>query len=74
MSIFNKTFVKFAVGFGVVVILAIGFLGSGQIKKYQSARAAKQAIADYEAKLAADTYGGKTPEETLSMFIAALKS
>ena len=30
-------------------------------------------IADKKAKIAADTYGGKTPQETLDMFISAVE-
>lgn len=73
MAIFNKTFVKFAAGFGVIIFVAIGFVAYGGAGKYLQERAAKKAIAEYEAKLTADTYGGKTPEETLALFIDALK-
>jgi len=36
-------------------------------------RNAQQSMEELEAALAADTYGGKTPEETLQLFIGALK-
>lgn len=40
---------------------------NANLQKYQNA------VQTYEAAMQADTYGGKTPEETLQMFITALE-
>ena len=80
MSLLNKHFWKFFAG--LLGILALGFLAvygsaiydnSGSLRDWWNA---KKAAREYEAlkKLyEEDTYGGKTPEETLALFIDALK-
>ena len=40
--------------------------------KNEAAKFEKE-ITDKKAKIAADTYGGKTPQETLDMFISAVE-
>ena len=73
----------FAVGF--VVIIALGIAADIFWQNYvspgaQEARRMQEQYAKYEAwqqsyqdALKADTYGGKTPKETLDLFIAALE-
>jgi len=74
---------KFAVGAVIILILAGG--GYWAWDKYFSPQARKNAETQanyqkyldwqksYEAAMTADTYGGKTPQETLDMFIDVLK-
>ena len=76
-------FWKFVIGFLAIVLLAAG--GFFVWNKYFSpqAKLARQTQenyqkyldwqAKYEKAMREDTYGGKTPEETLNMFIDALK-
>ncbi len=42
-------------------------------KEFKAWENLERFIADSEAKQKADTFGGKTPEETISMFVAALE-
>ena len=66
--------------FGVIVFVWYGYVGAVKYKnwkwwqgvKNEAAKFEKE-IADKKAKIAADTYGGKTPQETLDMFIAAVE-
>jgi len=76
-------FWKFAIGFLAIIIIAAG--GFFIWNKYfsPSAKLARQTEENYqkyldwqtkyEKAMSEDTYGGKTPEETLNMFIDALK-
>ena len=66
--------------FGVIVFVWYGYVGTvkyinwkwWQRMKNEAANFEKE-IADKKAKIAADTYGGKTPQETLDMFISAVE-
>ena len=66
--------------FGVIVFVWYGYVGTvkyinwkwWQGMKNEAANFEKE-IADKKAKIAADTYGGKTPQETLDMFITAVE-
>lgn len=66
--------------FGAVVFVWYGYVGTVKYKnwkwyqgmKNEAAKFEKE-LADKKAKIAADTYGGKTPQETLDMFIAAVE-
>ena len=66
--------------FGVIVFVWYGYVGTvkyinwkwWQGMKNEAANFEKE-IADKKAKIAADTYGGKTPQETLDMFISAVE-
>lgn len=74
---------KFAVGF--LVIIALGIIvdavwvqyfspAAQEAKKTQEQYAAyEQQQKSYEEAMKQDTYGGKTPEETLALFIQALE-
>lgn len=79
----SKTYYKFLVGFlGIILVAVISYLIwneyfsaaarlSRQLQKqYEQALQYQQ---DYEETMRKDTYGGKTPEETLKLFIEALK-
>ncbi|MFA6364900.1 MAG: hypothetical protein WCW78_00660 [Candidatus Paceibacterota bacterium] len=72
---------KFVAGFLVIIILSIvALFGLSKYERYLSSREVdKMASAlnqlekqDYDAAMA-DTVGGKTPQETLSMYIAAVE-
>ena len=66
--------------FGAIVFVWYGYVGTvkyinwkwWQGMKNEAANFEKE-IADKKAKIAADTYGGKTPQETLGMFISAVE-
>ena len=66
--------------FGVIVFVWYGYVGTvkyinwkwWQRMKNEAANFEKE-IADKKGKIAADTYGGKTPQETLDMFISAVE-
>ena len=75
-GLFNKHFWKFLVGF--LAIMAVGFFAlvwsniyhNGQ--NYDESKGEKY-LRDLKRAYDEDTYGGKTPEETLQLFIDALK-
>jgi len=74
MKIFNKKFVKIATVLAAIIILALGVFWL--IKYYQQKSPEYQAekyLKEMEQKYREDTYGGNTPEETLQLFIDALK-
>ena len=69
----NKTSLKFAAGFALIIVLAFGSIY--YLNYYNSPeQKAMRYYADLEKQYAEDTYGGKTPEETLQLFIDALKA
>lgn len=75
-GLINKHFWKFFVGF--FCIMAVGFLGLVWANIYHNNKNAEDSKAqkylkDLETAYKNDTYGGKTPEETLALFIDALK-
>lgn len=64
----------------IVVLVFAGLWGMGQYERYlhtQNVQKLADALAQDEkatyAQMMADTYGGKTPQETLSMYIAAVE-
>ena len=66
--------------FGVIVFVWYGYVGTVKYKNWKWYQGMKneaanfeKEIADKKAKIAADTYGGKTPQETLDMFITAVE-
>ena len=79
----KRKYLKFIIGFLAIIILAAG--GFFVWDKYfsQQAKLNRQNAENYqkyldwqknyEKAMREDTYGGKTPEETLKMFIEALK-
>ena len=80
----KRKYWKFVVGFLAIIILAAGgfFVWekyfSPQAKLNRQTQENYQKYLDweknYEKAMSEDTYGGKTPEETLQMFIEALKN
>jgi len=78
MDLFNSHFWKFLGGF--LVIVAIGFfvvIASNYYTKNQALgdAAEQQRLAEeLEKQYMEDIYGGATPEETLALFIDALKA
>lgn len=59
----------------IAIILAVGFLTKGLWWDYFFNYWQEQnAIAEMERPYRTDTYGGKTPEETMSLFLSALSS
>src|SRR3989338_2462671 len=75
MSFFNTAVVKYF--FGIVGIAIVGVAASYAVSVYQYAKSpeyrAEQDLKALQKRYAEDTYGGKTPEETIELFIAALK-
>lgn len=64
----------------IIVFVFAGLWGMGQYERYlrtQNVQKLADTLAQDEkdtyAKMMADTYGGKTPQETLSMYIAAVE-
>lgn len=73
MIMVNRTSLKFIGGFVLIIALAMG--GLYFLNYYFSAE--QKSIRYYknlERQYAEDTYGGQTPEETLQLFIDALKA
>jgi len=80
MSLFNKHFWKFFAGLlaivvlGFLVIYGADFYNNPRIlRDWLEARKTQKQYEDLKKLYEADTYGGKTPEETLALFIDALK-
>lgn len=75
-GLFNRHFWKFLVGF--LVIMAVGFFLLVWANTYHDGKnsdesKAEKYLKDLKKAYDEDTYGGKTPEETLQLFIDALK-
>ena len=71
-----KNFLKFAWGFGALLILGLAIFYGIQYYQYRQNpqfQAQKQ-FEELERLYQEDTYGGFTPEETLQLFIEALKT
>ncbi|MFH0803882.1 MAG: hypothetical protein V1877_02080 [Candidatus Tagabacteria bacterium] len=75
MTIFNKTFWKFAALFAVIIFLAGGAIWLDRYYQWRKSPQyqAEKYLKEMEQKYREDTYGGFTPEETLQLFIDALK-
>lgn len=77
----KSSFWKFAVVFVVLIVLALGAVVAARFyEKWQGeqavqkfAEAMKKAEEDAYRAATADTYGGKTPQETLRMYIDAVE-
>jgi hypothetical protein len=71
----NFSYRKFVLAFLAIVLVAGGgYFVWKTFFKYDIAEVYKKAEADYIAEMTADTYGGKTPQETLDLFVAALRA
>lgn len=79
---FSKKGVKFIIGFvAVVLIVWIAFEGASKYQNWQKWRNIKKQAEEFEKiekermeLIANDAYGGKTPQETLEMFIKAVEA
>ncbi|HPW34409.1 MAG TPA: hypothetical protein PK367_01445 [Candidatus Paceibacterota bacterium] len=79
----RKHFIKYLIIFVIILIIFAGGLYLWDNYLSPSARKAREAQEnyqkyldwqkDYEDAMRADTYGGKTPQETLDMFVNALE-
>ena len=79
--VFNKHFFKFF--FGLLGMIAAGFLLAYGTNYYSNLKRYNEQVNKEEVRVAeaerirklyeSDTYGGQTPEETLALFIDALK-
>ena len=79
----RSKFWKFAVWFVVIVVAAgivlwvVDYFSPGARSARETQRnyeLYQQSISEMEAALRADTYGGATPQETLDLFVDALRS
>mgnify|MGYP001577108415 CR=1 FL=1 len=77
----KSTYWKFVVGFLAIIVLAVGGLLGWNLYQLRSGREAVNKFAEdlerlgdelYQKQLA-DTVGGKTPQETLRMYIEAVE-
>lgn len=72
MNLFNKTSRKFL---GMFIAIVAGSIAIAYMAVFFSPEARQErATADLLERYANDTYGGETPEETLSLFIKALEA
>jgi len=81
---FKRRFFIFAGAFLVIVLVVSGvyfvwdryFSEAGQARRFaeEQMRVIEKAEKDYVKAMTADTYGGKTPQETLDLFVAALRA
>lgn len=79
----TKRFIKFTSTFVLIVFLALSFIllyenylspeAKFQKQQKENYKKFQDWQAKYEKAMREDTYGGKTPEETLQLFIDALK-
>lgn len=72
----NQSSKKFLLWFvGIIVVALIVWIGGTYFNpKTQEKRALLKYFQDIEMEYKNDTYGGKTPEETLQLFITALEA
>ena len=79
---FSKKSVKFIIGFVVIVLIVwVAFDGVPRYQNWQEWKNIKKQAEEFEKTekerkelIANDTYGGKTPQETLEMFIKAVEA
>lgn len=72
----KKHFWKFAGGFIAIIAAALVILYASNYffsKEARDTRKAQEYLEDLKQQYENDTYGGKTPEETLQLFISALE-
>ena len=70
-----KSVIKFFLGGVAIAALGIGALWGADYLRYRNSPEyrAQQEIENIKKEIADDPYGGDTPEETLRLFIDALK-
>lgn len=74
MRFFNKFFWKAALGFLVIIAASVAvllWLGNSESEDFKNQ---ERMARELEEKYKNDTYGGDTPEQTLQLFIDALKA
>ena len=79
----KNSYFKFGIGFLTLIILGLALNYFWQTNFSPAARANRQMeeqykkyqefVDKYKQAMTADTYGGKTPQETLDLFVAALE-
>lgn len=71
----NRSFWKFVAGGLALIAIGVGLLYLAQYLRYRQSPEyrAEQYFRDMERRYREDPYGGETPEETLQLFIDALK-
>ncbi len=71
----TKRVIKFSLGALGMVLLGLGVLYALHFfsPEYRQEQAAIQKLKEIQDQYAKDTYGGNTPEETIKLFIDALK-
>lgn len=71
----GRNVLKYSAGALGLVAVAIGFLFLVEYLRYRTSSEyrVEQGLKELERRYAEDTYGGTTPEETLQLFIDALK-
>lgn len=76
-TITKKNYKKIEIVFGVILgLMLLAFLGTYGLQKYvdwKFERDVEQLQAEEERPYLEDTYGGKTPKETLELLIAAVE-
>lgn len=73
-GLFNKHFWKFLIGFFAIMFAGFFYLvWANNYHNFSQQKSGEQYLKDLEKAYKNDTYGGKTPEETLALFIDALK-
>lgn len=77
----KKRFKIALIVFGAIIFVWVGYAGAVKYKDWRWRQGVEKEAAKFENTLkerekliAADTYGGKTPQETLQMFIAAAEA
>lgn len=71
---FNKSFLKFGLGFVAMIAVGVTALYFDDIKSMKMERDARQYLEELQRQEREDIYGGATPEETLQLFVDALKA
>lgn len=71
----GKNVLKYCIGALALVVLAVGVLYLAKYIRYRASPQyrAEKYFEDLARKYREDTYGGATPEETLQLFVDALK-
>lgn len=71
----KASYKKFVIGFLAIIVVAVAaHLIWTNFFKYDINEVYKEAEAKYVEAMTADIYGGKTPKETLDLFVKALKA
>lgn len=69
----KRLFLFWGVLAGLVVLVSGGYLVWKNFLAYDEVKLYEKITKDYVEAMTADTYGGKTPQETLDLFVDALR-